>query len=333
MSSIDVIVPCYRYAHYLRQCVESVLDQEGVDVRVLILDDASPDHTPEVGQALAREDKRVTYVRHAVNKKHIATYNEGIDWISADYYLLLSADDYLLPGALARAAALLDARPDVGFVFGNANELQEDGTESRMDTFGDGSGDRVVSGEEFIEINWPYNAVPTPTAVVRTSLQKEVGGYRPELPHAGDMEMWMRLAARAPVGMIDAAQAVYRRHASNMSYAYFRQSRLPDLEQRQLVAEGFLASSGPLLRDPEGLRRRMFRALSLGAVGYASSAFNDGDLDLSERFTKAARSLYPGVWRTLPWAKLRFKRLFGQKVWRAMQPAAEVLRLAAGRRR
>ena len=98
MSSVDVIIPCYRYAHFLRECVESVLNQIRVDVRVLILDDASPDNTPEIASALAGEDKRVTFVRR--KQGHIATYNEGIEWASGDYLLLLSADDYLLPGAL-----------------------------------------------------------------------------------------------------------------------------------------------------------------------------------------------------------------------------------------
>src|SRR5437868_5525237 len=103
MSSVDVIVPCYRYGHFLKQCVESVIRQESCDVRVLIVDDASPDNTPEVASVLAEADSRVTYVRHHLNKGHIATYNEGIEWASADYLLLLSADDFLLPGALYRA--------------------------------------------------------------------------------------------------------------------------------------------------------------------------------------------------------------------------------------
>src|SRR5262245_9653241 len=93
MSSVDVIVPCYRYGHFLRECVESVLTQSHKHVRVLILDDASPDNTSEIGAELAREDPRVGLVRHQFNKGHIATYNEGIDWVSADYMLLLSADD------------------------------------------------------------------------------------------------------------------------------------------------------------------------------------------------------------------------------------------------
>src|SRR5581483_9622000 len=44
-SRVDVIIPCYRYAHFLRDCVKSVTSQEGVDVRVLVIDDASPDET------------------------------------------------------------------------------------------------------------------------------------------------------------------------------------------------------------------------------------------------------------------------------------------------
>src|SRR5881227_754343 len=111
MSSIDVIVPCYRYGRYLRKCVRSVLGQGLPGTRVLVIDDSSPDDTAEVAAALCAEDERVHLIRHPVNKGHIATYNEGIEWANARYLLLLSADDFVLPGALVRAAALLDEHP------------------------------------------------------------------------------------------------------------------------------------------------------------------------------------------------------------------------------
>ena len=120
MNSVDVIVivPCYRYGHFLRECVESVLMQSFGNVRVLILDDISPDNTAEVGAELAREDSRVTLVRHHINKGHIATYSEGIDWISGDYMLLLSADHYLLRDyILEKYVNLLDGHPEVGYTF------------------------------------------------------------------------------------------------------------------------------------------------------------------------------------------------------------------------
>src|SRR5271167_2052829 len=86
MGTVDVVVPCYNYARYLRDCVQSVLSQTGVAVRVLVIDDASPDNTLQVGQDLAASDPRVEFRRHAVNKGHIATYNEGLlDWSTAEY--------------------------------------------------------------------------------------------------------------------------------------------------------------------------------------------------------------------------------------------------------
>src|ERR1700678_792414 len=93
MSPVDVVVPCYNYGRYLKGCVESVLSQRDVDVRVLIIDDASSDDTPVIGEGLAANDMRITFRRHAVNLGHIKTFNEGIlDWARAPYTLLSSAD-------------------------------------------------------------------------------------------------------------------------------------------------------------------------------------------------------------------------------------------------
>ena len=128
MSSVSVVIPCYKYGHYLEEAVGSVLDdQDGVDVRVLIIDDASPDDSAEVARKIAARDPRVEVIVHAANKGNIATYNEGLlEWADGDYCLLLSADDRLTPGALRRARDLLDAHPNVGFVYGHPLRFQDD---------------------------------------------------------------------------------------------------------------------------------------------------------------------------------------------------------------
>src|SRR5207244_808119 len=91
-------------------CIRSILAQEGVDVRVLLMDDASTDSTEWVGRRLAA-DARVEYRRHSVNRGHIATYNEALALMTGDYCLILSADDLLTPGALMRAIG--DYLPDL----------------------------------------------------------------------------------------------------------------------------------------------------------------------------------------------------------------------------
>ncbi len=73
---------------YLEQCVESVLSQAGVEVDVLIIDDCSPDNTPEICSRLTGRDSRVRVIRHETNRGHIATYNEGIAQIRGDNFVL-----------------------------------------------------------------------------------------------------------------------------------------------------------------------------------------------------------------------------------------------------
>ena len=108
MQRIDVIIPCYNYGRFLRDCLHSVLTQDGCVVRVLLIDDCSTDDSLVTARALVAGEPRVELRAHEVNKGHIATYNEGIDWLSAPFMLLLSADDIVAPGAFARALALMD---------------------------------------------------------------------------------------------------------------------------------------------------------------------------------------------------------------------------------
>jgi hypothetical protein len=321
MSSVDLVVPCYRYGHFLRECVESALAQVGTDVRILIIDDASPDNSAEIATDLSKESPRVTFVQHKTNKGHIATYNEGIEWASADYYMILSADDYLLPGALYRSTKLMEAHPALGWVFGRAITFN-DGFGLDHTSTGDSEGAcRIMSGLDFIRLSGARNIVPTPTVVVRTELQKRVGGYRSELPHTGDMELWFRLAAHSSVGILEAAQAAYRRHSNNMSLLYTTNSWLPDLQQRKAAINYFIRTCGDLLPEADHIHRELSRSLACDAVGFASSAFNNGEMGISRQLSQFALEECPEITRSLHWIKLICKRHIGLEKWRFLQPS------------
>ena len=327
LPSVAVIIPCYKYGLFLRQCVESVLVQSAVEVRVLVINDASPDNTAEVVAALLQEDPRVAAIHHRANIGHIDTYNEGIRWAEADYTLLLSADDYLLPGALERATSLMEANPDVGFTFGNVIELSEKG---ETHTAGKIGATRVLEGGEFIELSGAENLVTTCSAVVRTKLQKKLGGYRKDLPHAGDMEMWLRFAVHGPVGFISANQGVYRQHRANMStefyhissgqVTYIKNGRLADLQQRRRALDCFSEHCRKFAPSEAQLCGRLYRHLSEIAVGRASAAFNEGALEASYQLSKFALEINPKVNHSSAWIRLAAKRWMGSRTWRAVKP-------------
>jgi glycosyltransferase involved in cell wall biosynthesis len=325
MSRVDVFIPCYKYGHYLRGCAQSVLSQEGVDVRVLILDDASPDNTEEVAKQLAEEDDRVTYRKHPVNRGHIATYNEGLQWARGDYLLLLSADDLLVPGALHRAVSLMDRHPDVGLTHGRVIRTERPG--EVPSSGGRDGGWKVVSGWEYIcsICQTGENVVATPTAVVRTSAQHKVGGYRKELPHAGDMEMWLRLAAVSAVGYVDADQAYYRMHGQNMSEGY---PALRDLRQRREVFRMFFDGWGGLVPDAARLWATALQNLSREAFWEASKMFDAQQPGLCQELLELSADLDPSIRSTKEWKRLGMKRLVGARVWKRLKPLLGLFRRA-----
>ena len=268
--TVEVVVPCYKYGHLLRGCIDSVLGQGGVDARVHVIDDASPDGSGEQAERIALSDPRVRVTRHHANQGHIATYNEGLAAAEADYVVLLSADDLLAPGCLRRATAVMEANRSVGFVYGYSRYFTD--TDGPPASGGRWARSRVERGSRWIErrLRSATNVISSPEVVVRTSIQHEVGGYRADLPHSGDLEMWLRLAARADVGIVTGVdQAYYRIHPASMSRTSFA-AAFDDVRQRYAAFDAFLSGSGDMLAAPEEARRRVGRALAAEALWRAA---------------------------------------------------------------
>lgn len=263
MTKVDVVVPCYNYARFLEGCVRSVLDQSVKDVRVLIIDDASSDDSLVVARKLAQADPRVTFVSHGINMGHIDTYNEGIDWASAEYCLLLSADDLLVPGALERAVEVMDDNPDVGLTYGRVLQWHDHLPIPDIKPVQKYTWDRHDLLKQLCvsTVN-----ISTCTAIARTRTQKAIGGYRASLPHSCDMEMWLRFAANASVARINAVQGIYRKHSAAMSNAYYA-DRMRDFCQTKLAFDSFFDECENNNNDLRGLRMVARRALARRIFG------------------------------------------------------------------
>jgi glycosyltransferase involved in cell wall biosynthesis len=324
VAAVDVVVPCYRYGHLLPGCVGSVLDQPGVDVRVLVIDDASGDGSADAAHALAAADPRVEVRVHERNVGHIATYNEGLlEWARAEYSVLLSADDLLAPGALARATALLDAHPEVGLAYGHY--IRFDGTAPLPPARAQVRGWTVWSGHDWLRRRFRAGngCIGSPEVVVRTALQQEIGGYDPELPHTGDIEMWMRFATRADVGYVRGVdQAYYRTHGQNMSLDYYADGGLGDLRQRLAAYQALLDRQRRLLPDADRLDRTIRSKIARQALWRASRAYDRrrlGRVPVTE-LVDFALETYPDATRSLDYLGLRIRRMIGPAAMPYLQP-------------
>lgn len=334
MTSVDVVVPCYRYGHLLPHCVNSVLSQEDVDVRVLIIDDASGDGSADVARELAAADPRVEAVEHSVNMRHIATFNEGVlDWADAPLTLLISADDELNAGALRRAGELMAINPSVAFCYGNAPrwEVQNPRPQLRQGPWHP----VVYDGHSWIKGRFEAagNPVYSPTVVVRTDLQKKVGGYNPRMLHTSDLEMWLKLALHGDVGFVSGVdQGVFRVHETNMSSDYYDNDLgLRDLEMRALTFVEILTNHADLLPDAAELDRVYRRRLAKEALLRAGRAYDKGEGAGSSAaaLVAFAQETCPDHARLPEWSTLRLRRAMGPRVAPLFAP---LVLTAAGRR-
>ncbi|MDL5352362.1 glycosyltransferase family 2 protein [Microbacterium sp. zg-YB36] len=275
---VSVVVPHYNYGPFLADAVESALAQPGIDVHVIIVDDASTDGSASVARELAQRFARVTLVEHEHNLRHIRTYNDGLSRATGEYLVLLSADDVLAPGSLSRSVALLESNPSVGLVYGRIAAFED-----AMPEFGSvPQWWQIWDGEQWLAhiCRRGRNMIANPEVVMRASVYADIGGYDQELPHAADMLMWLQAAARSDVGFVGGPrQAYYRIHGENMHTTQFT-GVLDDMEQVRDVFLRFFAGEGSSVKDGQCMRVRalasvareaLLRAALLGAEGAPDS--------------------------------------------------------------
>ena len=318
-GKFSVAVPCYNYGHYLPGCIESIVTQRDIEVDVLIIDDTSTDDSLEVARSLAATFPQVEVLAHDVNKRHIATFNDGVDWATNEYFLLISADDMLAPGALARARDVFIANPDVGLVYGGVRDFHP--TPPPVDDIASPA-HHVWSGPAWISRCARLGDNPTysPEVMLRTSVQHEIGGYDPRCGHTSDMNMWLRAAAVADVAYLQGCtQAFYRVHGDNMSRTTFSEKRL-QIEHRWDAFEAFFDRPGPGRTDTD--RRLAASSIATWSMWEGSKAFERGEVDSAglDDYVELAARVDPGHRRRLAYWGLQLRRRLGPKVARVFPP-------------
>ena len=241
---MTILVPAYNAEKHLREALESMLAQTYRNIEIILLDDASTDRTPEIAKEYAG---RVQYIRIP---KNLGIYggnvNVGIEHARGEFIATYHADDVYMPTIVEQHVAYLMEHPEVGAVFG-------------LDIFIDGEGREYgrltlppeVRGEKPLDYPTVLNALLTykntflvgPTSMVRTSVHRHVGGYRPERYRiASDLEMWVRIARHYPIAILESYVMKYRHFHGNATQQYFHLRTNP--ENVFMILDDYLDDGG-----------------------------------------------------------------------------------------
>lgn len=273
--TVSVLVTCYNYSQFLRDSVQSALDQTGVQIDVVIVDDRSSDDSPTVAARLAEADERVRVVLHEHNLGLVPTLNEQKGALTGKYVVKLDADDLLPPGAVERAVALLEAFPRVGFVYGTAVHFEGLPPADASPTAESWT---LWSGEQWLRLiaRGGANVISQPEVVIRREALDQVGDYNEELPHTSDMEMWLRLACRWDVARVNGpAQGYYREHDQSMQRTV-NAGWTTDLRGRLDAYESALGSAPRDMPARAELLATARHRMGRTALGEAISAYDRG---------------------------------------------------------
>jgi glycosyltransferase involved in cell wall biosynthesis len=205
-ATVSIIIPCYKHAHYLKHAIESALAQTHSLVQVIVVNDGSPDNTPEVAAGFAN---RICYIPQT-NAGLSAARNTGLAHATGEFALFLDADDSLCPDAVERMIDALSRNPD-GDVF----------VSGWWDT--DPAGNLIGRQSAPTFCPDPFHALlrenvaPPVAFMIRRRILPQPA-FDPKLRSHEDVDLWLRLAAqKAKFVPVDSTGAMYRRGPDSMS--------------------------------------------------------------------------------------------------------------------
>jgi glycosyltransferase involved in cell wall biosynthesis len=210
------MIPVHNCAQYLARALPIVVQQLPRGSQVVVVDDASTDDAQSVVEKLG--DSLATYVRNEVALGAVANFNRCLLLAHGELVHLLHGDDAVRPGFYdAMDEAMAD--PEVLAAVCRTEYIDESdrvlyATRSERRQSGPWSGALSAMAVS--------NRIRPSAIVVRRTAYERVGGFREDLPHAADWEMWARIAAAGPMWFVDRPLAQYRTHPSSDTAARVR---------------------------------------------------------------------------------------------------------------
>ena len=219
---MEFFIPVRNGQDYLAQCVDSILGQTLADWRLTIQDNRSTDGTARIAAGYLG-DPRIAYVLNERDLGAVGNYNRCLERVAAEFYAILSHDDFFCrPNAAAAALEVMDTRPEVGIVYSDVAWVDAEARRiavKRMPCRGRVAGEEVSRAALAEGRN--HFGVPV---LARTS---HVSGlrYDPDFPLTGDVAFSIACAQRGPAYFLPFPAVAIRFHARNGTMRSFVSTR------------------------------------------------------------------------------------------------------------
>ncbi len=233
MPKVSVLMPVYNTKEeYLREAIESILNQTFSDFEFIIINDGSTNNAKDV--ILSYTDPRIKYFEQE-NKGLISTLNRGLDLCQGEYIARMDSDDISLPERFEKQVKILDSYANVGIV-GSAIKYFPN--------------EKIIMLKEFPKFfdMIIYNQLAHPAVMIKNYIIKKFNLKYENFIHAEDYELWSRLIKYTDICNIQEVLLNYRIHESSISIACHKEQE-KTARKIQLKMLKFLTDDEEILKN------------------------------------------------------------------------------------
>lgn len=204
---VNVLMPVYNGEKYLREAIESILNQTYKDFTFIIIDDGSTDQSVSIIDSYS--DNRIKFYKNTENLKLISTLNKGLALCDAEYIVRMDADDISLPTRIEEQVKFMDANPEVVCSGTWFTDFDETYTKQV----------RYEISDAQIQIKHLYQTqIAHPTAILRNKVIKDYQlKFDFNFPHCEDYEFWTRLKNYGDLANLPKFLVKKREHQNKVS--------------------------------------------------------------------------------------------------------------------
>ena len=206
MPKITVLMPVYNCELYIREAIDSILNQTLTDFEFLIIDDASTDKTVEVIKTY--NEGRIKLVVKPSNTGYTNSLNYGLQVAKGEYIARMDGDDISFSERFAKQVAFLDANPDV-VLCGSWFSIIDSGTVKKLPENNEAIKLALLRG----------NCIAHPSVMMRKQILNELSVvYDVSKEPAEDYDLWVRLLSLGKLHNLQEALLNYRMHSTQVSH-------------------------------------------------------------------------------------------------------------------
>jgi glycosyltransferase involved in cell wall biosynthesis len=218
MPLVSVIIPNYNHAAFLKQRIESVLNQTFQDFELIILDDCSTDNSKEIIEEYRSNPKVKSIVYSKMNSgSPFEQWRKGIVLAKGEYVWIAESDDWASLDFLHELISNLSKKKNVGICFCDSNWVDNDGNERKNLSIH--SNDFLRNGKEEIKMHLiKYNTIQNVSAtLIKTNLAKKYIGKAVQFKSSGDWCLYIDILEESNILFIGKKLNNFRWYHNNTS--------------------------------------------------------------------------------------------------------------------